>query len=116
MSVSNVLPNAITISWPQLDSTIDGGDTPYYFEVEHFDSSTSAWVKMIENEAIGTKLDYTHQLPAGQLFTADSFQEYRVLPKNLVGWGLQYSDVLSVQADTIPGKMNTPVVLSVSYN
>jgi hypothetical protein len=50
------------------------------------------------------------------LFPADSIQDYRVLPKNLIGWGIQYSNVLSVKADTTPGKMNTPVVLSVSYN
>jgi hypothetical protein len=38
------------------------------------------------------------------------------LPKNLVGWGIEYSAVLDVLSDTTPGKMNTPVLLSVSYN
>jgi hypothetical protein len=47
LSVNNVLPNAITISWPQLDATIDGGDTPYYFEVEYYDTFVDDWVQMI---------------------------------------------------------------------
>jgi hypothetical protein len=68
---------------------------------------------MIQDETIGTKLQYTHQLPADELFTPNYTEKYRVLPKNLVGWGIEYSEELLVLTDTTPGKMNTPTSLQI---
>ena len=68
---------------------------------------------MIQDETIGTKLQYTHQLPADLLFAPDVKEKYRVLPKNLVGWGIKYSEELLVLTDTTPGKMNTPASLQI---
>jgi hypothetical protein len=33
LSIISILPEAITIGWTVLDQSLDGGDSPYYYEV-----------------------------------------------------------------------------------
>lgn len=37
LSVISVLPQAITIGWAELDPSLNGGDAPYYYQVEWWD-------------------------------------------------------------------------------
>lgn len=64
------------------------------------------------DESIGTKYSFTHVYSDG-LFPPDTNQKYRVLPKNLVGWGTAYSPYLSVLTDTTPSTMNAPILVDV---
>jgi hypothetical protein len=41
--------------------------------------------------------------------------QFRAYAKNGVGFGL-YSDILTINADTVPLRMNAPVEVSVEYN
>jgi len=43
LSVVSVEPYSLTISWPTLSTTLNGGDDPYYYRVEWFNNNTNSW-------------------------------------------------------------------------
>lgn len=51
LSIVSVEPYQITIAWPELTEALNGGDAPYYYEVEWLNPETSEWVKMIDDES-----------------------------------------------------------------
>jgi hypothetical protein len=51
-------PWNITISWPDL-TTNNGGDIPQYYQVEWYNTNTSAW-NIISTPSMGKYLTFTH--------------------------------------------------------
>lgn len=98
ISTVSVTPTAITISWPDLtDITLNGRDVPYYYQVEWYNGAS--W-EIKTSEASGKFLQWTHNI-SPSIFPSNSNQQYRVTPKNQVGWGTT-SSTITVQADTEP--------------
>lgn len=60
ITVVSVYPSNLTFSWPSLTPTLNGGDPPYYYEVEWYNPVSAAWVKMLNNESLGATYSYTH--------------------------------------------------------
>jgi hypothetical protein len=110
--IVSVTPYSITVGWPELTASLNGGDAPYYYELEWYNNATGTWTKMINNTELGKLYSYTHAVTT--MFPPNTYQLYRVLPLNLVGWGRLYSDVLSVLTDTYPGPVATPISVSVN--
>jgi hypothetical protein len=110
--IVSVTPYSITVGWPELTASLNGGDPPYYYELEWYNNATGTWTKMINNTELGKLYSYTHAVTT--MFPPNTYQLYRVLPLNLVGWGRLYSDVLSVLTDTYPGPVATPISVSVN--
>lgn len=110
ISTHSVDPLTITIRWDDLVQTCNGGDVPFYYMVQWW--YNSAWVTLT-NEGMGKYTQYSHVMTNSIPFATNSTQQYRVLPKNRVDWGTVYSNVLSVLADEVPTRMNTPTIVSI---
>lgn len=105
ISATDVQPWSITIAWAELTQTCNGGVIPYYYQVEWYNTNTTAW-EILTNEGMGTYLTFTHTRVTW-MFPSGSTQKYRVIPKNEVDMGSTYSNELSVPADSIPTTMST---------
>lgn len=112
ITVVSVDPYNLTFSWPSLTPYLNGGDPPYYYEVEWYNSTDFVWTKMLNNEALGATYSYTH-FSGENYFTPGGTSEYRVTPKNLVGWGYVPSQI-SILLDTYPSSMELPTLVSVN--
>ena len=109
IKTDSVTPTAITLSWAALlDPVKTGGDPISFYSVEWLNPTTSLWQEM--NTGQGLSLTYTHTY-ATPPFPGGSSQQYRVRPKNGVGFGGFYSNTLSVLCDNIP---STSPALSMS--
>jgi hypothetical protein len=60
---------------------------------------------------MGKYTSYTYTVST--IFTSNSNQQFKVTPKNGVGWGIASSTV-SCTADREPQAMNTPTVVSIN--
>lgn len=49
ISSVSVTPYTISLVWTAINSSIDGGDTPYYYELYWQDPVTMLWVPLINN-------------------------------------------------------------------
>ena len=104
------------INWVDLlDQTKNGGDDPIYYRVEWYNQITNPAVPVwdeVSSEANGKVFTHTHTRTSA--FPSGSTQRYRVVAKNRVGLGTVPSAELSVTADEVPIRMNSPTRNSVS--
>jgi hypothetical protein len=71
IAAGTVTPTTIAFSWPELtDMTNNGGDIPYYYQVEWL-NTVSVWT-VLTTSAIGKQLSYTHE--PGFVYTSGSSQ------------------------------------------
>ena len=106
IKVESVTPKEITISWTELsDMTKNGGDIPTFYGVEWYRPESSVWQEL--NTGGPLSLTYTHVYSTPP-FPGGSTQQYRVRPKNGVGYGILQSNILSVLCDDVP--QTKPVV------
>lgn len=100
-SITNgtINPTDITITWSALtDPMLNGGDLPNFYGVQWYNSGTLAWQDLNTGGALA--LSYTHTMAS--IFPSASTQKYRVYPKNGVGIGSVYSNILVVLCDEYP--------------
>lgn len=114
LTVNEVNPFNITLTWPALtDTALNGGDLPYYYQVEWYNTeiTTPAW-QIVSLESTGPWLvNFTHV--RSTIFPSNSNQQYRAIPKNGIGFGSVYSATVTAQADQEPQAVNNPTITSV---
>jgi hypothetical protein len=92
-----VNPSSIVINWANLtDASLNGRTAINYYKLEWYNTeiSPATWQE-ITAEANGLLYTYTHTR-TGSIFPSGSTQSYRILPKNIYGWGSTYSSTLNV--------------------
>jgi len=105
----SINPLNITLLWTDLtDTSLNGGNLPYYYQLEWYDNY--AW-NVLSAEAWGRYFNFIHI--KADVFESNAAYQYRVIPKNLVGWGTTYSYV-TITADRVPPTMNTPTTVSIN--
>ena len=107
MSLSQVAvePFSITISWTALAEVNYGNDPVNFYAVELYNSATTQWNQLNSNFG-NVYLTYTHT--STSVFVANTYYQFRVRPKNGVGYSLSTSSVLSVLSDGYPNYMHPP--------
>lgn len=109
LTLVEVNPQNIAISWPALTSTsLNGGDLPIFYSVE-WSPNNSNWYTINSGD---TECYTSYNYTVSFIFNTTT-QYFRVKPKNGVGWGSSYSSTLSVTSDTKPTGMNTPSLITV---
>jgi hypothetical protein len=96
------------LSWTALTDVLDtGGDPIVFYSVEWLNPTSTLWEGINTGQALSTSFTHTYATPP---FPGGSTQQYRVRPKNNVGYGTTYSNTLSVLCDNIPSTSPTPEV------
>jgi hypothetical protein len=110
--LDSVTPTDITISWPALSNmTLNGGDIPTFYSVEWYRPDLGGvWQEINTGGTLALTYTHTYSTPP---FPAGSTQQYRVRPKNGVGYGIAYSNTLSVLCDDYPSGKPTVTILTV---
>lgn len=102
-----VEPYSMTISWTALPEAYHGNDPVIFYAVELYNTATSQWTQLNSNFG-NIYLTYTHT--SETVFVASTYYQFRIRPKNGVGYSLSTSSILSVLADGYPNYMHTPTV------
>jgi len=117
--VGAVEPKSMTISWTALPTANDGRDPVIFYAVE-LSINSGTWNQL--NFDFGTAyLTYTHTSTTN--FPASTTFQFRIRPKNGVGYSLSTSSTLSVLSDGVPNNMDpltagtvTPTTMSFSWS
>jgi hypothetical protein len=108
ISASSVTPTTISLKWDEMTNTNQtGGDPISFYSVEWLNSDTNLWIVLNVGGALATTYDHVYTSPP---FPAGSTQQYRVRPKNGVGYGLLYSNTLSVLCDDVPSEAPLAII------
>ena len=107
LSQGAVEPYSITISWTALPEANYGNDPVTFYAVELYNVATAQWNQLNSNFG-SLYLTYTHT--SATVFVASTYYQFRIRPKNGVGYSLSTSSVLSVLSDGYPNFMYTPTV------
>jgi hypothetical protein len=105
LSQGTVEPQSIKISWTALPTANNGNDPITFYAVELYNPSTALWNQLNTNYG-NVYLTYTHT--SGSNFVASTYYQFRIRPKNGVGYSLSPSTALSVLSDGLPNDMYTP--------
>jgi hypothetical protein len=115
VSSSNISPTSIYLTWNEINSNDDGGDSVIYYSLE-WDQGTNkvSWAELstYTNGMSINKL-YTHTMAS--IFPSGQTNHYRISAKNGVGYGAPCTPV-AVLCDEVPTYMNAPTNSSVTYN
>jgi len=96
---------SMVISWTALDPANNGGDTVTFYALDVYNSATSTW-NQLNNDINNLYLTYTYTVTSN--FMASTYYQFRVRPKNGVGYNVAGSTVLLVLSDGVPNSMYTP--------
>jgi hypothetical protein len=112
---NNISPTSIYLTWTEITSTYNGGDTVVYYRLE-WEQTTNNWVELTTYTVGGPiQTSYTHT--PGYIFTSGATINYRISAMNGVGYGV-YSSTTPVLCDAVPPTMNVPVIATsdITYN
>ena len=90
----------MTISWTALPEALNGGDTVTFYGVELYNNATSQW-DQLNSDYSNLYLTYTHTSTSN--FLGGCYYQFRIRPKNAIGYSLSTSSTLSVLSDGYPG-------------
>ena len=77
ITIVAVTPYNITLSWPMLTPSYNGGDAPFFYLVQWNNSGT---IVNLTKSTNGLLLTYTHVM--GSQYPPNTYQRYLVIPQN----------------------------------
>lgn len=98
-------PNWIYLTWQGISLDEETGRDPVTYYGLDWDQGLGNWTRLT-NDSSGT-LEYSFNLTSTSPFESNMAMNFRLQPKNGVGFGA-YSANLSLNADSVPLRMNAP--------
>ena len=100
LTATVVNPKNITITWADLTNSSNGGDVPIFYLLQYYSYTYFTWYNLTTDGVTGKVLTYTHVVSSP--FDSSVQMKYQVKPKNAVGWGTAFSNILLVTTDKVP--------------
>ena len=107
VTLSNISPSWIYVTWTGIvGDQQTGGDSASFYGLE-WDQANSTWSNLTK---LSMGMTYSFNLTAPHPpFSSGCTIKFRAYAKNGVGFGI-YSSLLSIQADSVPLYMNSPLI------
>jgi hypothetical protein len=110
ISLANITPLRMTITWTAIAFMTDGGRDPIIYYGLEWDQGINQWENITSQavNGVGTSIVKYFQVP----FASGQPVKFRTYAKNLIGSG-EYSAEVIAYADKVPQFMPTPTLISV---
>lgn len=105
VTCSSVTSTAMTLTWPAVDASFNGGSAITFYGVEY--SVSSSAYSQLNSDFSNLYLTYTYSNGATN-FPANTVYSFRVRAKNGIDYSSVYSTVVTCTTPTTPSGMNTP--------